>query len=84
MIVNPLHKKLPRLVLVVCCICNCLNINWVHQQWDVIDVLQKLECQAIVGPIVWHANDGDSRRCQLMLTNYTIQQGLCLKIEWLR
>jgi len=59
-IVNPLHEKLPRLVLVVCCTCNCFNVNWVRQQWDVIDVLWKLECQAIVGPIVGHANLGDN------------------------
>ncbi len=26
-IVNPLHEKLPRLVLIVCC--NCFNANWV-------------------------------------------------------
>jgi hypothetical protein len=29
MIVNPLHEKLPRLVFIVCCTCNCFNANWV-------------------------------------------------------
>jgi hypothetical protein len=72
MIVNLLHEKLPRLVLVVHCICNYFNVNWVQQQWNVINVLWKLECQAIVGPIVGHASDGDSCRYQLMLANYTI------------
>jgi hypothetical protein len=72
MIVNLLHEKLPRLVLVVCCICHYFNVNWVQQQWNVIDVLWKLECQAIVGPIVGHVSDGDSYRCQLMLANCTI------------
>jgi hypothetical protein len=49
-----------------------------------MDVLWNLECQAIVGPIVGHANNGDNRICQLMLAYYTIQQGLHLKIEWPR
>ena len=31
--VNPLHDKLPRLVLVVSCTCNCFNSNWVRNQW---------------------------------------------------
>jgi len=63
MIMNPLHEKLPRLVFVVCCTCNCFNANWIWQQWDVLDVLWKLECQAIVRPIVGYASDGDSCRC---------------------
>ncbi len=50
MIVNLLDEKLPRLVFVVCYICHYFNVNWVQQQWNVIDVLWKLECQAIVGP----------------------------------
>ncbi len=41
-IVNPLHEKLPRLVLIGCCTCNCFNANWAQQQWDVMDVLWKL------------------------------------------
>jgi hypothetical protein len=38
LIVNPLHEKLLILVLVVCCIYNCFNANWVQQQWDAIYV----------------------------------------------
>jgi len=30
-IVNPLHDKLPRLVLVVCCTCNCFDSAWVRR-----------------------------------------------------
>jgi len=29
-VVNPLQNKLPRLVLVVCCTCNCFNSGWVR------------------------------------------------------
>jgi hypothetical protein len=28
-VVNPLHDKLPRLVLVACCTCNCFKSAWV-------------------------------------------------------
>jgi hypothetical protein len=38
LIVNPLHEKLLILVLVVCCIYNYFDVNWVQQQWDAIYV----------------------------------------------
>lgn len=31
-VVNPKHDKLPRLVLVVCCTCDCFDSSWVRQQ----------------------------------------------------
>jgi hypothetical protein len=65
--VNPLHSKLPRLVLVVSCTCNCFDACWVRLQWGRIDQLWQLHCEEQVGPIVGHASDGDSRRRQLML-----------------
>lgn len=64
-LVNPLHNALPRLVLVVASTCNCFDSSWVHKQWDDIDDIWKVECVDIVGPIVGHASDGDSRRRQL-------------------
>jgi len=30
-VVNPLHDKLPRLVLDVCCTCNCFDFAWVRR-----------------------------------------------------
>ena len=33
MMVNPLHESLPRLVLVVTCICNCFDSLRMRQQW---------------------------------------------------
>lgn len=47
--VNLLHKKLPRLVLVVCCTCNCFDSQWVKKQWTVIDKLWQKICEDIVG-----------------------------------
>ena len=38
-IVNPLHNKLPCLVLVVCCTCNCFDLAWVQRQWGTVDNL---------------------------------------------
>ena len=80
--VNPLHDKLPRLVLVVSCTCNCFNSNWVRNQWKTIDYLWQKSCGHIVGPIIGHASDGDSRRRQLMVTDYCSKQGLRYEIPW--
>ena len=68
--VCPLHDKLPRLVLTVTCTCRCFYSNWICNQWDCIDTLWDSEVLHIIGPIVEHANDGESWRCQLILANY--------------
>ena len=60
--VNLLHVSLPRLVLVESCTCNCFDATWVKQQWNRIESLWNKECTNIVGPIIGHASDGDSRR----------------------
>ena len=80
--VNPLHEKLPRLVLVACCTCGCFNSDWVRQQWDRIDALWMTHCYSDVGPIIGHASDGDSRRRQLMLQDYRGVEGPRLTIQW--
>jgi hypothetical protein len=49
--VNPLHDKVPCLVLAVCCACDCFDSEWVQRQWDTIDTLWRQECEAMVGPI---------------------------------
>ena len=43
-IVNTLHEKLPKLVFVVCCTCNCFTTHWVRRQWHQIDLLWSKEC----------------------------------------
>ena len=80
--VNPLHSSLPRLVLVVTCTCKCFDASWVSQQWQMIEELWRMECQSIVGPIIGHASDGDSRKRQLMLTDYKTLAGVRLSINW--
>lgn len=81
-VVNPLQDKLPRLVLVACCTCNCFKSAWVRNQWEVIDKLWARDCLAAVGPIVGHASDGDSRRRQLMLADFKSIEGNRLDIGW--
>lgn len=82
LVVNPLHDKLPLFVLCVNCTCNCFDAAWVRNQWNVVEPLWKKECVDIVGPIVGHASDGDSRRRQLMLQDYKGTLGSRLKIDW--
>jgi len=82
LVVNPLHEKLPRLVLVVTCTCNCFDSGWVRKQWCTIDELWKQECLEAVGPIIGHASDGDSRRRQLMLADYKLMEDTRLKVDW--
>jgi hypothetical protein len=38
-VVNPLHVKLPRLVLSLSCTCNCFDLEWVKEQWKRIEEL---------------------------------------------
>ena len=81
-VVNPMHEKLPRLVLVVSCTCGKFNAEWIRAQWDLIDVEWEASCKEIIGPIIGHASDGDSRRRQLMLKDYKSDVGKRLKLEW--
>ena len=81
-VVNPLHPKLPRLVLVACCTCGCFDSSWVREQWKRIDNLWTEHCYAAVGPIIGHASDGDSRRRQLMLLDYRGGGGRRLTVDW--
>ena len=80
--VSPLHDKLPRLVLCVSCTCNCFDSQCVKNQWVKIEKLWDKHCKDVVGPIIGHASDGDSRRRQLMLVDYKSTDGQRLKVDW--
>ena len=82
LIVNPLHNKLPRLVLVVCCTCNCFDATWVWRQWNVVDCLWLQEYKNVVEPVIGQANDGDNRRRELMLSDYKRVSGERFKVNW--
>jgi hypothetical protein len=81
-VVNPLHVKLPRLVLSLSCTCNCFDSEWVKEQWKRIEELWQVDCECAIGPIIGHASDGDSRRRQLMLSSYTCADGQRYGISW--
>ena len=68
--VNPLHDKLPRLVLYTCCTYNYFDTLLVENQRLRIEKLWDKHCKDIVGPIIKHANDGGSQRRQLMLVHF--------------
>ena len=81
-IANPLHEKLPRLVVVVHPTCNKFNANFVYQQWEKVEFMWKKHVENNLGPIVGHSSDGDSRRRQLMLKDYSSTSGLRYQIPW--
>lgn len=65
--INPLHRKLPRVVLLLQANCNRFTHNEVLHQWLVLDALCESILDPVLGPGIGHASDGDSRRRKLML-----------------
>ena len=80
--VSPLHENLPRLVLCMSCTCNCFDSQWIKNQWEQIEKLWETYCKDVVGSIIGHTSDGDSRRRQLMLGQYKSTDGQHLKVDW--
>ena len=80
--VSLLHDKLPRLVLCVSYTCNCFDSQWVYKQWTRINQLWEKHCKVVVGPIIGHASDGDSRRRQIMLVDYKSIERQRFKLDW--
>ena len=50
-----------KLAIVVCATCNCFDASWMRNYWSVIDELWEEECKVVIGPIIVHASNGDSR-----------------------
>ena len=63
--VNPLHRKLPRVVLLLQTNSNRFTHNVLHQ-WLVLDTLCESILDPVLGPGIGHASAGDSRRRKLM------------------
>jgi hypothetical protein len=81
-IANPLHDKIPCLVMVVHPTCNRFNANFFHQQWEKIEDLWKKHIEFFLGPIIGHSSDGDSRRRQLMLKDYSSTTCIRYHVPW--
>ena len=47
--------------------CNRFNHEFVFKQWQRVERLYEQELQEIVGPLIGHSSDGDSRRRKAML-----------------
>ena len=81
-IVNPLHEMFLCLVVVVHPTCNRFNANFVYQKWEKVESMWKKHVENNLGPIAGHSSDGDSRRRQLMLKDYSSTSGLRYQIPW--
>ncbi|KAL3678263.1 hypothetical protein R1sor_021219 [Riccia sorocarpa] len=81
-IVNPLHEKLPRLVICATVTCNSFTAAWVRDHWDMMKTEWDESCRATVGPIVGHASDGDSRRRKLIIADYLSPSSERWRLDW--
>ena len=64
-ILNPLHPKLPRIPVLIMPTCNRFDHEFVFRQRQTVERLYEKELQGIVGPLIGHSSDGDSRRRKL-------------------
>ncbi len=67
---NPLHKSLPAFLLVAMATCNRFSAEDIREQWNRVEQLWREHCLELVGPIIGHASDGDSRRRSVQLADY--------------
>ena len=73
--VNPLHKDLPQMVLHLQPTCKCFDHNFVFYQWLLFDRLTETFLDPILGPDVGEASDEDSRRRKLHLSQSSDSSG---------
>ena len=66
---NPLSTLLPRAVVLVLPIFNRFTANDVKDQWESIHRYHVEKLESVIGPLIGHASDGDSRRRSLTLIN---------------
>ena len=64
-VVNPLNRKMPRLVVVGQATCLKFDSGYVSNQWQRLEDFYRSYLEPILGPLVAHASDGDSRRRKL-------------------
>lgn len=70
-IVNPLNRKFPRLILMVQTTCLKFNSQFVHDQWAAMERLYSDYLEPFLGPLVAHSSDGDARRRKLFDDMYS-------------
>ena len=74
-LINPIHPELPPLVALLQAVCNKFDHHMVRRQWDEIQVLYDRHLLPVLGPLVGHASDGDSRRRKLHMEDATSKEG---------
>lgn len=74
-LLNPLHPKLPRIAVLTMPTCNKFDHTFVYLQWQDVERLYEQELRPIMGPLIGHSSDGDSRRRKIMLQLATVTTG---------
>eukprot|EP00112_Aurelia_sp_Birch-Aquarium-sp1_P001683 Seg1182.1 transcript_id=Seg1182.1/GoldUCD/mRNA.D3Y31 product="hypothetical protein" protein_id=Seg1182.1/GoldUCD/D3Y31 len=67
--INPLHKRIPKLVIFISITCNMFDHRDVKEQWNECKSLYAFHLEEILGPVVGNSSDGDSRRRKLMMSS---------------
>ena len=62
LIVNPLHPRLPRLVILIQLNCNSFDAAFVRNQWEKVKALWSIHLLDVLGPLIGHASDGDAHK----------------------
>eukprot|EP00112_Aurelia_sp_Birch-Aquarium-sp1_P026516 Seg944.3 transcript_id=Seg944.3/GoldUCD/mRNA.D3Y31 product="hypothetical protein" protein_id=Seg944.3/GoldUCD/D3Y31 len=70
-LINPVHNDLPPLVALLQAVCNKFDHEMVQRQWSEIRALYDRHLLPVLGPLVGHSSDGDSRRRKLHTLNST-------------
>ena len=80
-LINPVHQDMPPLVVLLQAVCSKFDHQMVKGQWDSIKQLYNQHLLDVLGPLVGHASDGDSRRRKLHLANSTSRNGIRYKVN---
>ncbi len=75
MLINPLHKNLPHLALMIMPTCNRFSHLDVRRQWEEIRVAYEECLQDVLGPVIGNSSDGDSGRRKLMMAAMSSNEG---------
>ncbi len=80
-LINPIHRNLPPLVVLLQAVCNKFDSDFIQRQWNQIQVLYDRHLLPVLGPLVGHASDGDSRRRRLHTNNSASADGRRYRID---
>ena len=61
-VINPIHPKLPKIVIFAHGTCNRFDAAFIAKSWRLIRELAAKYLAESLGPLVGHASDGDARR----------------------